>query len=147
MCIYARLFKMSWTLSKIYYAVTKDMQYAPNCSATLNPPLNCGSWNFYTFPLPGGTVYWIINFWNSVLYESPYVQAQFTLLYCHVTRSAVCLSVRNQLWFRCSADPFPRFMLLCRLHLSVYLTVLPPRCVCVCLCVSHFVSETGVFFP
>jgi len=29
---------MSWTLSKIYYAVTKDMQYAPNCSATLNPP-------------------------------------------------------------------------------------------------------------
>jgi hypothetical protein len=147
MCIYTGLFQMSWTLSEMYYAVTKDMQYAPNCSATLNPPSILWLLKFvHISPARGHRSLnnKILEVFSSLWITLCMCTVHTLVLSCNTKRY---LSLGSQLWFRCSADPFPRFMLLCRLHLSVYLTVLPPRCVCVCVCVcvSRLVSETDVF--
>ena len=129
------LFKVSWTLSKLYYAVTKDVQYAPNYSATLNPPSILWLLRFvHIFPARRHRSLnnKFLEVFSSLWITLCICTVHTVVLSCDMKRY---LSLGSQLWCRSSADPFPRFMLLCRLHLSVYLTVLPPRCVCVCVCV------------
>jgi hypothetical protein len=150
MCIYTGPFKMSWTLSKIYYTVPQyplDMQYAPNCRATLNPHSRLWLLKFVPFSTARGHRSLNNTFLEVLvsLWITRCVRTGHTLvLSCNMKRY---LSLGSQLWFRCSADPFPRFMFLCRLHLSVCLTVLPPRlCVCVCVCVCHASCPKPTFF-